>query len=240
MSGIRWNSSQTCVRMWRAIRAITTAHGNLFPSLNMTYKLNEQHQLRLAYGRSINRPEFREVSPSVYYDFDLASDVQGNYNLRDCHVDNIDLRWEWYPSKGETVSLAAFYKHFDSPIEWVYTMSGGTDVIYSYKNAKSANNYGLELDIRKSLDFIGLRNLSWSFNGALIHSRVNFEKGSVEYDRAMQGQSPYLVNTGLFYKNEPLALDIALLYNRIGKRIVGVGRTEGSSEQKSVRVAGQL
>lgn len=162
--------------------------------------------------------------------------MQGNYNLRDCHVDNIDLRWEWYPSKGETVSLAAFYKHFDSPIEWVYTMSGGTDVIYSYKNAKSANNYGLELDIRKSLDFIGLRNLSWSFNGALIHSRVNFEKGSVEYDRAMQGQSPYLVNTGLFYKNEPLALDIALLYNRIGKRIVGVGRTEGSSEQKSVRV----
>ena len=45
----------------------------------------------------------------------------------------------------------------------------------------------------------------------------------------MQGQSPYLINTGFFYKNEPLQLDIALLYNRIGKRIVGVGRSEGTT-----------
>ncbi len=135
------------------------------------------------------------------------------------------------------VSLAAFYKHFDSPIEWVYTMSGGTDVIYSYKNAKSADNYGLELDLRKTLDFIGLRNFSISFNGSLIHSRVNFEPGSVEYDRPMQGQSPYLINTGLFYKNPKSGIDAAILYNRIGKRIVGVGRNEGGAEsEKNVRV----
>lgn len=212
-------------------------HGNLFPSLNATYRLSEQHQLRAAYGRSVNRPEFREVSASVFYDFDLASDVEGNVGLRNCYVDNADLRWEWYPSKGEIVSLAVFGKHFDSPIEWVYTMSGGTDVIYSYKNAKSANNYGVELDLRKRLDFIGLKGFSWSFNGALIHSRVKFDDGSNEYDRAMQGQSPYLVNTGLFYTNEPWQMDVALLYNRIGKRIVGVGRTEGGGEaEKSVRV----
>lgn len=212
-------------------------NGDFFPSLNATYKLATDHQLRLAYGKSVNRPEFREVSPSVYYDFDLASDVQGNYDLRNCYVQNVDLRWEWYPSKGEMVSLAAFYKHFDSPIEWVYTMSGGTDVIYSYKNARAANNYGVELDIRKDLSFLGLKGLSWSFNGALIHSRVTFEPGSTEYDRPMQGQSPYLVNTGLFYRNEPLGLDVAMLYNRIGKRIVGVGRTEGGGEsERSVHV----
>lgn len=204
--------------------------GDLFPSANLTWHLNGQHQMRACYGRSVNRPEFRELSPSVYYDFDLASDVQGNYNLKNCYVDNIDLRYEWYPSRGEVISLAAFYKHFDSPIEWVYTMSGGTDVVYSYKNARSADNYGLELDIRKSLDFIGLKNFSWSFNGSLIHSRVHFEAGSNEYDRPMQGQSPYLVNTGLFYNNIRHHLSVNLLYNRIGKRIVGVGRTEGGGD----------
>lgn len=211
-------------------------HADFFPSFNMTYRLTDAHQLRLAYGRSVNRPEFREVSPSVYYDFDLASDVQGNYDLRNCYASNVDLRYEWYPSKGEVVSLAAFYKHFSSPIEWVYTMSGGTDVVYSYKNARSADNYGLELDLRKNLAFIGLPCLSWSLNGALIHSRVHFDPGSVEYNRPMQGQSPYLVNTGLFYRSEPLQLDVSLLYNRIGKRIVGVGRTEGGDADKNVRV----
>lgn len=209
-------------------------HSDLFPSANATYKLDEKNQIRLSYGRSVNRPEFREVSPSVYYDFDLASNVEGNFNLKNCYVDNLDVRYEWYPSRGEMISLAAFYKHFDSPIEWVYTMSGGTDVIYSYANARSANNYGLELDVRKNLAFMGLPDFNWSFNGSLIHSRVNFEPGSNEESRAMQGQSPYLVNTGLFYKNRPLALDIALLYNRIGKRIVGIGRAEGMD--RSVKV----
>ena len=202
---------------------------DLFPSVNATYKINDKHQVRLSYGRSINRPEFREVSPSVFYDFDLASDVMGNTELKSCYVDNVDLRYEFYPSRGEIISLAAFYKNFDSPIEWTYTVAGGTNLIYSYKNAKSAANYGVELDIRKDLSFIGLRNFSWSFNGALIKSKVRFEKGSKEEDRPMQGQSPYLINTGLFYKNEGHKLDVALLYNRIGKRIIGVGRSEGSS-----------
>lgn len=202
---------------------------DLFPSLNATYRMNTQHQLRFSYGRSINRPEFREVSSSVYYDFDLASSVQGNTELRNCYVQNCDLRYEWYPSHGELVSVAAFYKHFDSPIEWTYTVAGGTDLIYSYKNAQSANAYGVELDIRKSLDFIGLPCLSWSFNGALIKSCVQFDEGSREENRPMQGQSPYLVNTGLFYKNTKSQFDIALLYNRIGKRIIGVGRSEGST-----------
>ena len=206
---------------------------DVFPSLNTTYKINDQHQVRLSYGRSINRPEFREVSSSVYYDFDLASNVQGNTELKNCYVDNLDLRYEWYPSRGELISLAVFYKHFDSPIEWTYTVAGGTDLIYSYKNAKSANNYGVELDIRKNLGFIGLKDFSWSFNGALIKSKVQFEKGAKEEDRPMQGQSPYLINTGIFYKNEPLKMDIALFYNRIGKRIIGVGRSEGSTGDDS-------
>jgi len=79
------------------------------------------------------------------------------------------------------------------------------------------------------LSFIGLRNFSWSFNGALIHSRVKFPTGSKEENRPMQGQSPYLVNTGVFYRNEAQQFSVALLYNRIGKRIIGVGRSEGSS-----------
>ena len=91
----------------------------------------------------------------------------------------------------------------------------------------------MELDIRKNLGFIGLKDFSWSFNGALIKSKVQFEKGSKEEDRPMQGQSPYLINTGIFYKNEPLKMDIALLYNRIGKRIIGVGRSEGSTGDDS-------
>lgn len=202
---------------------------DFFPSVNTVYKFDDKHQVRLAYGKSVNRPEFREVSPSVYYDFDLASNVQGKVDLKSCYIHNVDLRYEFYPSHGEQITIAGFYKHFDNPIEWTYTVAGGTDLVYSYENAESADNFGVELDIRKDLSFIGLRNFSLSFNGTLIHSRVNFPAGSRYENRPMQGQSPYLVNTGLFYKNDKQQLSISLLYNRIGKRIIGVGRSEGST-----------
>ena len=50
----------------------------------------------------------------------------------------------------------------------------------------------------------------------------------------MQGQSPYLINTGIFYKNEAYQMHIALLYNRIGKRIIGVGRSEGTTSGDNI------
>ena len=209
-------------------------NNDIFPSINATYKIDRNSQLRVSYGRSVNRPEFREVSPSVFYDFDLASGVQGNYDLKSCYVDNIDLRYEWYPAQGDQISLAAFYKNFNDPIEWTYTVTGGTDLLYSYTNAKRAKSYGLELDVRKGLGFMGLKDFTLVFNGSLIKSKVNFEKGSRFKDRPMQGQSPYLVNAGLFYSHKEW--NASILYNRIGKRLIGVGRSLGSTADQTVRI----
>lgn len=205
---------------------------DFFPSVNMNYRFSDDHQLRAAYGRTTNRPEFRELAPTVYYDFDIGSSVMGNYDLKAAYIRNFDLRYEWYPSKGEIVSVAVFYKNFKNPIEWTYTVAGGTDLVYSYINAKGADNFGIELDIRKSLGFIGLEDFSLSFNGSLIKSKVTFDEGN-NIDRPMQGQSPYLINTGLFYNRS--GWSAAILYNRIGKRIVGVGNKYGTGTDGSSR-----
>ncbi len=205
---------------------------DVFPSINATYNINKENLLRLAYGTSINRQEFREVSYSSYYDFELFSRIKGNPDLKPAHIQNLDFRYELYPSPSEVVSLAVFYKHFKNPIEWTYIDAGGS-YTYTFENAQSANNYGIELDIKKSLDFIGLNNFSLSFNGSLIDSKVKFGEDSKEHDRPMQGQSPYLVNAGLFYQNDKLQLNVGFLYNIIGKRIVGIGQKDGG-EQTSI------
>jgi TonB-dependent receptor len=198
---------------------------DLFPSVNATYHFNPEHLLRIAYGESINRQEFREVSPSTYYDFDLFSYVRGNKELKPAYIRNCDLRYENYSSGDELISLAFFYKQFVHPIEWTYIDAGGT-YTFTFENAEKANNYGLELDMKKNLDFIGLPGFSFLFNGAIIDSKVIFDENSMEHDRPMQGQSPYIVNTGLFYQNQ--RLNAGLLYNTIGKRIVGIGRSDTS------------
>ncbi len=201
---------------------------DLFSSVNATYNFNDKHLLRFAYGASVNRQEFREVSSSVYYDFDLFSSIKGNPDLKPAYIQNFDLRYEFYPSSGELISLAAFYKKFSNPIEWTY-IDGGGSYTYTFENAMSANNYGLELDVKKNFDFIGVPQLSLTLNGTLISSNVQFEEGSLEHDRPMQGQSPFLVNAGLFYQDNKDQWMFGLLYNIIGKRIVGIGRVDISS-----------
>lgn len=201
---------------------------HLFPSVNLSYKLDEKQLLRLAYGATVNRPEFREVSPSTYYDFDLFSMVKGNTTLQTAFIQNVDLRYELYPSSSETVNLALFYKHFKNPIEWTYLDAGGS-YTYTFENATSADNFGMELEVKKNLGFIGLPHLTFLFNGSLIKSKIHFDDASLQRDRPMQGQSPYIINTGLFYTSDKLGINAGILYNRVGKRIVGVGRVDTSA-----------
>ncbi|MEG1635491.1 MAG: TonB-dependent receptor, partial [Rikenellaceae bacterium] len=200
--------------------------GYLLPSVNLTYNLSDKHVVRFGYGKTINRPEFREVSPAVYQDFDLMGEVQGNENLKIAEIQNLDLRYEFYPSSGETISLGVFYKSFKNPIEWNFIDMGGT-YRYSFDNAKSATNYGVELDIRKSLDFIGAKNLTFVANATYVKSTVKFNGSNInqERDRAMQGQSPYIINGGFYYDSPKLGLNASVLYNRIGKRIIGIGKS---------------
>ncbi len=193
-----------------------------FPSLNIAYNMTDKQLVRVAYGRSVNRPEFREVVPYVYYDFTLDVNITGNVDLKNAYTNNVDLRYEFYPSQGETVTVGTFYKYFADPIEQTYR-EAGSGLQYTYHNADNAKAFGVEVDIKKHLDFIGLKDFGLVFNGAYIHSKVYFSEGSFERDRAMQGQSPYLINTGLFYQNEEKGLSASILYNRIGKRIETVG-----------------
>jgi outer membrane receptor protein involved in Fe transport len=232
-AGMRFENRHTGLTFDRSMNPSATLIGtkNIYesdwlPSVNMVYKFSERQQLRAAYGRSVNRPELRELSPSVYYDFDLFSEVGGNENLKTAKIDNMDLRYEFYPAPGETVSLGIFYKYFRNPIEWMFIDMGGS-LRYGYENAGEATSRGMELDVRKNLDFVGLPNLSVTMNVTLVESDVHFKPGEVvsEPDRAMQGQSPYVINAGIYYSSEKMGLDISALYNRIGKRIIGLGKS---------------
>lgn len=220
-------TSYTRISEWNT-KTTNYTYNDLFPSVNITWNLHKNHLLRAAYGMSTNRPEFREVSSSVYYDFDLFSSVMGNPSLTAAYIQNFDIRYEWYPSPGENVSLALFGKLFRNPIETAILDAGGS-YTYTFENADRADVFGIELDLRKNLDFMGMRNFALSLNASYIYSKVRFSDDSMEHDRPMQGQSPYIVNCGLFYQPQRTGLMIGVLYNRIGKRIVGIGRSDLSS-----------
>ena len=202
----------------------------LFPSANFSYTLKEKNVFRIVYGKTTNRPEFREIAPYVYYDFESFSFIEGNPDLKNAIIHNLDFRYEFYQTANEVISLGAFYKKFINPIEITYYYAG-SELQYTFMNANSAESYGLELEVRKSLDFMKLKNFSLLLNASLIKSEVIFPDGSNEKDRPMQGQSPYIINAGLYYDNPKINMTFSILYNIIGKRIVAVGQSNQNSNE---------
>lgn len=204
---------------------------SVLPSLNATYNIAEKHLVRAAWSTSVNRPEFRELAPFAFYDFSFNNVLYGNSALRTATITNIDARWEWYPSLNETVSVGAFYKSFDDPIEMFFVPgagSGGTRN-FTFRNADGAQSIGAELEVRKSLNSIFtegyLSRFGLLLNASLIQSTVDLGKQAVgqNTERPMMGQSPYVLNAGLYYSQPERKLQYNVLYNVFGKRLFAVG-----------------
>jgi len=200
----------------------------LLPSLNLTYNLTESQLLRAGTSITLNRPEFRELAPFTYYDFNTNFEIKGNPDLKTPTIYNADLRYEWYPSPTEVVSFGGFFKKFINPIENYFEVTNMGNS-YTFDNSESAISYGVETEIRKSFMNLSeskfIQDLSLVLNASLIHSKVDLGAKAIgqETDRPMMGQSPYILNTGLYYQNDEQKFQMNLLYNIVGKRIFIVG-----------------
>jgi TonB-dependent receptor len=213
---------------------VTLNNTDFLPSVNFTYSVTPKANFRASYFRSVARPEFRELAPFAFYDYELLATVQGEPSLKRTVIDNADLRYEFYPSAGQIFSVSAFYKNFQNAIEpMVDDVNSSTTI--SYFNSKSAYVYGLEMEIRKTLDFI---NGGTFFKATTAYANVSVTKSrvtnpanvkSIEVTRPLVGQSPYVINAGLQHSELNNKLSINILYNRLGKRIFYAGGQRFSS-----------
>ena len=199
------------------------------PALSLSYAATKKTKLRAAVSRTLARPQTRELAPFVFADFFGAYPIAGNPQLKLTYINNIDLRFEAFPSPSEVLAFSIFAKTFKDPIE-PYVFPSGTPGLISYQNAKGAKLIGVELEARKNLELLSksLKSVSVIGNLTLTHSRIELApdqtlQNSTNQARAMVNQAPYVVNLALDYAGDELGLDARLLYNVIGPRIVQVG-----------------
>ncbi len=213
---------------------VNTEKWDFLPSLNLTYTINQKHQLRLSASQTVARPEFREIAPFQFFDYEQIWGVSGNTELKRTAIYNGDIRYEFYPKAGEVVSLGALVKRFDNPIELrMDPGSNGDRWLFEFANADNALLYGIEAEFRKDLSFISekLKDLTFVSNLTLLKSKVSLttEQASgvkTELDRPLYGQSPYLLNAGFQYNKGQW--NGTILYNRIGPRLSLVGDPTGA------------
>jgi TonB-dependent receptor len=201
---------------------------DVLPSAALNLTLTGSQSLRLSLSRTLARPEYRELSPIASRDVIGGDNIEGDPNLERTRIANADLRWEWYPNSGEVVSIALFAKRFDKPIERVYRPVGSGARTVFYLNADGADNYGVEVELRKSLGMFAapLEPLTAFTNVTVMESKIKLGEttaSATNRNRRMVGQSPYVVNAGLTYAPRSGATSATLLVNRVGERIDAAG-----------------
>lgn len=221
---------------------------NLFPSLNMVYKLGEFSNARFAYAKTIARPSFKELSFAQIIDpltnrifngsLFTYSDWSGE--LQETNIDNFDLRLEKYGDRGQLISLSAFYKNFKNPIELIRIPEQQTSTEYQPRNVGDGTVLGLELELIRNLAFINQTMENWqlSLNFSAVKSQIDMSDAeyqsrleyvrdgeTIETTRKMAGQAPFIVNGGISYNSLEKGIDAGLFYNVKGStlNIVGIG-----------------
>lgn len=204
-----------------------------FPSANLTYSLTSKMNLRLAYAKSIIRPDLRELTNFKEYDFELGGSYQGGL-VRSTILHHYDFRYEWYPGPGDVISASAFYKKLDYPMSIYVNQGSGS---FFLLNDKVAKNYGFEVEARKSFAFTGvpvLRNITLFGNFTYLDSKVRRMNITYEYPddprkpvpveeiydwekRPQTGASNYMYNTGFYFDTKPVSVN--LVYNVVTNRL---------------------
>ncbi|WP_209332261.1 TonB-dependent receptor [Lunatimonas salinarum] len=224
---------------------------DLFPTINLINSLQENQNVRLSFSRTIARPSFKEMSFAEILDpitgrtfigglfpetTNGGTEVLWNGQLEATRINNFDLRWEKFMPAGQLLSVSAFYKTFDKPIEMVQFLSDPG--AFQPRNVGNGTVAGVELEIRRSLAFVApkLENLFFSFNGTLTESRIQMsaselrsrqltarEGQQIASYRDMAGQAPYIINTGISFNDFVAGLEAGVFYNVQGSTLNYIG-----------------
>jgi TonB-dependent receptor len=209
-----------------------TAVIDLLPSINAVWSINERANIRAAYYRTVNRPEFRELAPFNFYDFVTDYQTSGNDTLQRATINNYDLRFEYYPKRpGQILSASLFYKDLTNAIEQI--AGNGQVRSINYSNVAKATNMGIEVEYRVLLATIFKNDSSRFLNGTTVFTNFSYVKSEVDVSklngveaRPLQGQSPIIINAGAQYLDSKYNFGVSISYNYVGKRIIIVGNDD--------------
>ena len=202
-----------------------------YPSVSLTWRPVEDWQFRLGWSETVSYPGLIERSESLFYDPETDDPIFGTPSLKASAIENLDARVEYYFSDAESISLAVFAKDIDQPIERaIPDASGSAADGVTFRNQKSAELFGVELDFNKDV-LDGVDSLLWlGGNVSYIDSEVALSADSLRLEgatadgRQLQGQSEWLANFQVGYDHYPTEQKLTLLVNYFDDRIFRISR----------------
>jgi TonB-dependent receptor len=219
----------------------------ILPSLNLKYALNDDQNLRFTFSKTVSVPEFKEVAPFVYEA--VSQRIGGNPDLLNdpafSEVFNLDLKYEWFMSRGEILSLSTFGKQINNPVNLVIA-NDATGTQRYFRTGNKATVLGIEFEGRKNIITSDDEpQLTAGFNFTYMYTEQDLKDAnglfSANFNKdkdQLQGASPILLNANLTYSPtqfenfKPIA---SIVFSYFSDRIDALGAGQlGNIVEKSV------
>ncbi len=246
-AGVRYETAKQQVLPTGAVAGTNLDNSYWLPAATVTWNFAPDMQLRVHGSKTIARPQFRELAPQLYQDFESSRQFIGNPLLIDSQLYNAEARLEWFFARDQRVTAAGFFKKIDNPIEAVAFVAGGsTSLQTGFSNAPSAKLWGGEIETQKyfALDTLGgdffatkrlvvIANYTYTkseiqsgnqlvpspiLGAPAVQSSLLFDDGA-----PLVGQSDHLVNFQLGFEDTASLSQLTVLFNYASERVTNRG-----------------
>jgi TonB-dependent receptor len=254
--GVRYEDAAENVQPTGSALAPTSLSNNYWlPAATLTWQFVPDMQLRLHASKTIARPQFRELAPQIYQDFESDREFTGNPFLRDSTLFNAEARYEWYFAPGQRLSIAGFYKKIDNPIEAAAFFAGGGQLRTGFANAPAAELYGAEVEIQAHLPLTALGGPFWDSRRLLFIGNYTYTNSSISADDStiigpdlqpvaanllfrdgapLTGQSDHLVNVQVGIEDTRSTSQATFLFTYASERVTNRGPIQGLLRQPDI------
>lgn len=212
------------------------------PSLIVKYEINDKQNIRFGASKTYTLPQFKERVPFIYEDDDLQVKY-GNKDLYASDNYNFDLKWELFPENDELISVTAFGKYIQNPINEVIVLSSSNDISY-INTGDSGTAIGAEIEYRKVILNLGENNnkkLTGGINASYLKTEQEYSSSKVDDETEYQadftkkkgrftGASDLLLNADLTFirewKNTDSNLNATVSYSYFSDRVNAIGTNQ--------------
>ena len=213
----------------------TGGYSNFMPSAHVTYRFENESNLRLAYSAGLARPRYENLVPRRVVDDDDRQISYGNPDLEPRTAFSLDAMYERYTSHLGFLGFGLFYKRFKA---FHTTLVGTEDVlteedgIVAYETKRTVMGDGTAEYIGAEFSFNQrLGALSSSLDDFSIYGTYNYtwSEGDVGGRKIPLTNSPkHTTNLSLMYENAGSGTSFVVAANYRDVLLFGVGGTDTS------------